>query len=101
MREKILRDAGYSGTLVEEYVIVCLAAADTGPAPDNFVGANRLALAALLRSQTLSETDAEQTLISRARYSDHDLTIVDWEGAVIIDSEEDFQSEIVMRFPRG
>ncbi len=93
LREKVLREAGYSGAFVEEYVIVCLAAG-TGPAPDSFVEANRLALTALLRSPTLSETDAEQTLISRARYSDRDLTIVDWEGAVIIDSEADFQSDI-------
>jgi hypothetical protein len=93
LRETVLREAGYSGAFVEEYVIVCLAA-EAGPAPDTFVEANRLALTALLRRHTPSKTETEQTLISRARYSDLDLTIVDWEGAVIIDSDEDFQSDI-------
>nr|MBP7692915.1 hypothetical protein [Anaerolineales bacterium] len=30
----------------------------------------------------------------RARYADADLTVVDWEGALIIDADGDFQSEI-------
>ncbi|MBI3243761.1 MAG: hypothetical protein HYZ49_15865 [Chloroflexi bacterium] len=92
LREMILREAGYSGSFFEEYMAVCLSAAP--PAPGEFVQANRLALATLLRNQSLGESDVDQTLISRAQYSDHDLTIVDWEGALIIASEGDFQSDI-------
>jgi len=35
-----------------------------------------------------------QLPFTRARYTDRDLTIVDWEGALIIDDAQDFQSDI-------
>ncbi len=92
LRETILREARYSGSFFEEYMVVCLSAAP--PTPGEFVRANRPALAALLRSQSLSESEVDQTLISRAQYSERDLTIVDWEGALIIAADGDFQSDI-------
>ncbi len=94
LRQKILREAGYDGAFVEEYAIACFGAPAAHPSPDQFVQANRLPLAALLRSQLLSPAEADQTLISRARFADRDLTIVDWEGALIIDADEDFQSDV-------
>lgn len=92
LRDQALAEAGYAGTFVEEYVVVCLEA--TPLAADEFVDSHRAALAALLRSQALSEAEATQTLISRVHYTDHDLTVVDWEGALLIDPEGDFQSDI-------
>ena len=92
LRETILREAGYGGSFFEEYMVICLSVAP--PTPEEFTQANRLALATLLRSQSLSETEVDQTLISRAQYSERDLTIVDWEGALIIAAEGDFHSDI-------
>jgi hypothetical protein len=94
LRDFALRESGYGGPFVEEYTILCL----TEPAslPDEFVEAHRLELAPLLRSESRSLTEAEAAhiLASRARYADSDLTIVDWEGALIFDPDSDFQSEI-------
>ncbi len=93
LREMVLHEAGYAGPFVEEYTIVCLTEA---LAPDEFVDAHRLELAPLLRGEARAFTPAEaaQILASRARYADADLTVVDWEGALVIDSDGDFQSEI-------
>lgn len=94
LRQRIETEAGYAGPLVEEYTVVCVAPSDG--APDEWVDANALALAALLRTEAraFAPGEAEQILVSRARYADTDLTVVDWEGALIIDPEADFQSEI-------
>ncbi len=94
LREQVLREAGYSGPFVEEYTILCLAGGQ--PSPDEFVNIHWLALAPLLRSEARAFThaEAEQILAARARYADADLTVVDWEGALIIDADADFQSEI-------
>jgi hypothetical protein len=94
LREHVLREAGYSGPFIEEYFVLCLT--HVAPAPDAFVDAHRSQLASLLRSElrALSEMEIEQILSSRAHYAKEDLTVVDWEGAIIIDPEADFQSEI-------
>ncbi len=42
----------------------------------------------------LTEIEVNQILGSRARYSQRDLTVVDWGGALIIAEEGDFQSDI-------
>jgi len=91
---RIRAESGYTGAFLEEYTIVCIAGADFSP--DDFVQANRLTLAALLRNLPgpLSEADADHALSSRARYTERDLAIVDWEGALLIDDEADFQSDI-------
>jgi hypothetical protein len=90
----IRQDSGYGGAFLEEYTIVCLS--DVSASPDDFVQANRLALAALLRNvpRAVSEVEADQILASRTRYTDRDLTIVDWDGALLIDADEDFRSDI-------
>lgn len=94
LRETVLRETGYAGPFTEEYTVVCLT--ETAPTPDEFVDAHRLELAPLLRGEARAFTPAEaaQILASRARYADADLTVVDWEGALVIDSDGDFQSEI-------
>jgi hypothetical protein len=94
IREAVLREGGYSGPFVEEYTVLCVTEAP--PSPDEFVETHKLTLATLLRSETRSFTEAEagHILSSRARYAEADLTIVDWEGALIIDADGDFQSEI-------
>lgn len=80
--------------LYEEYVVLCLA--DVPGTPDEFVDANAGNLARFIRSQRegFAPDEIANTLISRVRYSAADLTLVDWEGAVMIAPEGDFQSDI-------
>ena len=44
----------------------------------------------------LDKEEIGEILASRSRYSTQDLTLVDWEGAVIIAPNNDFQSDIVL-----
>lgn len=94
LREHVLREAGYAGPFVEEYTALCVTQRDVPP--DAFVDAHMGEIATLLRTEARAFTQAEAGHIvsSRARYADTDLTVVDWEGALIIDPEADFQSEI-------
>lgn len=92
LRELLLREADYHKAFTEEYTAICFTG--IAPTPDEFVSRSAAELAALLRSERPSRAEAEQTLISRVRYTDDDLTIVDWEGALIIDAHGDFQSDI-------
>jgi hypothetical protein len=94
LRDVVLREAGYSGPFVEEYTTLCVT--DGAHAPDAFVDAHLGEIATLLRTESRAFTrgEAEQIVSSRARYADTDLTVVDWEGALILDPAADFQSEI-------
>lgn len=88
---------GYRQTgLFEEYTILLVDHAS--PTPDQWIDENSLALAKFIRSQreVLDKNEMEEILGSRSRYSTHDLTLVDWEGAVIIASNSDFQSDIAL-----
>lgn len=82
--------------LFEEYTILLVGSIKT--APDGWIENNALALARFIRSQreVLDEKEIAETLVSRSRYSTQDLTLVDWEGAVIIAANDDFQSDIIL-----
>jgi hypothetical protein len=84
------RDSG----LYEEYGVLCLTHIDG--APDEFIKNNAAKFARFIRSQreSLDPSEIEEILISRVRYSHEDLTLVDWEAAVIIAPQGDFQSDI-------
>ncbi len=94
LKESLQQETGYAGAFVEEYTIVLLSQVE--PTPDEFVDSQALLLARWLRSlsKPLSEIEVKQILGSRARYSQRDLTVVDWGGALIIAEEGDFQSDI-------
>ncbi len=82
------------GSMYEEYVVLMLS---TIPAdPDEFIDRNGQALARIIRAQreVFGPREIEDILVSRARYSERELTVVDWEGAIIISDESDFQSDI-------
>ncbi|HJR81704.1 MAG TPA: hypothetical protein VJ821_16645 [Anaerolineales bacterium] len=81
--------------LLEEYTILLVSNAK--PTPDEWIDNNALALARFIRSQreVLDEKEIAETLVSRSRYSTQDLTLVDWEGAVIA-ANDDFQSDIIL-----
>jgi hypothetical protein len=82
--------------LFEEYTILLVGNAK--PTPDEWIEKNALALAKFIRSQreVLDEKEIAEILTSRSRYSTQDLTLVDWEGAVVIAANNDFQSDIAL-----
>ena len=82
--------------LFEEYTILLVE--DAKPTPDKWLEKNALALANFIRSQreVFDKNEIGEILASRSRYSTQDLTLVDWEGAVIIAPNNDFQSDIVL-----
>ena len=44
--------------------------------------------------KSLDTAEIDEILVSRVRYSQEDLTLVDWEAAIIIAPQADFQSDI-------
>ena len=82
------------GDMVEEYAVMMVSTVDG--TPDEFIDRNGQTLARFMRTQreVFGPREIDDILISRVRYSEADLTVVDWEGAVIISPEGDFQSDI-------
>jgi hypothetical protein len=82
--------------LFEEYTILLVNEAK--PPPDKWIEKNALTISNFIRSQreVFEKTEMEEILSSRARYSAIELTLVDWEGAIIIAPNNDFQSDIVL-----
>ena len=82
--------------LFEEYTILLVG--EVNGAPDKWIDKNAIDIARFIRSQreTLDKTEIAEILVSRTRYSDTELTLVDWEGAVIFSPKGDYQSDIVL-----
>ena len=82
--------------LYEEYTILLVK--EASPSPDKWIEKNSRALAKFIRSQreVFDKEELNEILISRTRYSADELTLVDWEGAVIIAPNEDYQSDIAL-----
>ena len=82
--------------LFEEYTILLVDQAK--PSPEKWIDRNALALSRFIRSQreVLGKEEINEILASRTRYSTDELTLVDWEGAVIIALNGDFQSDIAL-----
>ena len=78
----------------EEYTILLFTRIRT--TPEKFVDANAAQIGRFIRSQreVLDQPELEQILSSRIRFSTRDLTLIDWEGAIIITANGDFQSDI-------
>jgi hypothetical protein len=82
--------------LYEEYTVLLVK--DAEPSPDQWIEKNSLALTKFIRSQreVFDKSEIEEILISRTHYSANELTLVDWEGAIIIAPNEDYQSDIAL-----
>lgn len=82
--------------LYEEYTILLVE--EASPTPDKWIEKNALKLTKFIRSQreVFDKTEMDEILSSRLRYSAQELTLVDWEGAVIIAPNADFQSDIAL-----
>lgn len=83
-------------SLFEEYAVLLVD--DAKPSPDKWIEKNAHDLARFIRSQReiFDPGEIGEILSSRTRYSARELTLVDWEGAVIIAPEGDFQSDIAL-----
>ncbi len=82
--------------LYEEYSILLVQNAK--PTPNKWLEKNAVALATFIRSQkdTLDTAEIEEILMSRTHYSSKEVTVVDWEGAIIIAPNADYQSDIAL-----
>ncbi len=94
LKQRLQQETGYNGAFIEEYLIVLLQ--DVTLKPDEFVAEHAATLARLLRStdKPLTEAETAEILEARARYAEDDLAIIDWEGAIVIARDGDFQSDI-------
>ena len=80
--------------MFEEYFALLLK--KVSPTPEKFVTKNAVALARFIRSQreTFDPREIQDILSSQVRYSKDELTLVDWQAAIIIAPEDDFQSDL-------
>ena len=80
--------------LYEEYIILLVS--DIEGTPDGFIEQNAEGMARFMRSQReiFDQSEIDEILVSRVRYSRDELTVVDWDGAAIISKVGDFQSDI-------
>ena len=82
--------------LYEEYTILLVD--DVKQTPDKWVDKNALEIARFIRSQrdSFDKNEISEILVSRTRYSATELTLVDWEGSVIVAPNGDYDSDIVL-----
>jgi len=94
LRERFIPIEHRTSGMFEEYVMLLLARVT--PTSDKYIDKNAVQIGRFIRSQreVLDQPELEQILSSRVRYSTQDMTLVDWEGAVIIAANADFQSDI-------
>ncbi|GAB4544099.1 MAG: hypothetical protein Fur002_16990 [Anaerolineales bacterium] len=96
LQSKFIPQPYLENGLYEEYTILLIE--DAKPTPDKWVEKNALNLTRFIRSQreVFDKTEMNEILSSRLRYSAKELTLVDWEGAVIISPSGDFNSDIAL-----
>ena len=96
LQSRYIPEAHRRNGLFEEYSILLVK--DAKPAPDKWIERNSLALANFIRSQrdVFDQEEMNEILGSRTRYSAEELTLIDWEGAVIVAPKADFRSDIAL-----
>lgn len=94
LQERFIPIEHRNSGMFEEYVVLLMVGAK--PTPETYLQKNSIALARFIRAarQAFDKQEIEQILSSRVRYSKNDLTLVDWEAAIIIAPDGDFQSDI-------
>jgi hypothetical protein len=82
--------------LFEEYTVLLMN--EVKSTPDKWIARNDLAIANFFRSQreVFDKEEVNEILGSRTRYSANELTLVDWESALIIAPNADYQSDIAL-----
>jgi hypothetical protein len=96
LQSRFIPEAFRRNGLFEEYSILLVQ--EAGPTPDKWVDKNSLAIANFIRSQreVFDKEEVNEILASRTRYSARELTLIDWEGAIIIAPNADYQSDIAL-----
>jgi hypothetical protein len=94
VRHRLMELHGAEGEVWEAYAAVLVTAAR--PTPEAYLADHAPALSRLVRNlrKPPSPHQVQELLSARARFSEHDLTIIDWVGAIVIAEHGDFQSEI-------
>lgn len=94
LRQHFMNEEEHLRGTFEEYSIFLLQ--DPKISLDEFVARQAAGLARLLRAldKPLDDQELTRVLESRVRYSDEDMVLVDWNGALSITKDGDFQSDI-------
>lgn len=95
IREHILTGLKYKGEFTEEYSTTFISGIKEKP--QDFVNQNKFFIARLIRSikENINTNEVEEILLSKLSYSEEDMTIIDWEGAVVIgENEDDIDSDM-------
>lgn len=76
---------------VEDYMIYQIESIEPAEPPAEFVGRNALAVAQILRAEQgpLSAQEIDDALSCRMSFSPSDVTIIDWNAAMLFDAEAD------------
>ena len=96
LQSRFIPEAHRRSGLFEEYTILLVK--EARPTPDKWVEKNALVLSNFIRSQrdVFDKEEMNEILGSRTRYSAEELTLVDWEGSIIIAPKADFRSDIAL-----
>ena len=96
LQSKYIPEKFRQSELFEEYTVLLVD--EIKQSPDKWIDKNALDISRFIRSQrdTFDKNEIAEILGSRTRYSDAELTLVDWEGAVIIAPNGDYDSDIVL-----
>jgi hypothetical protein len=94
LQERLIPAQYRANGLFEVYLILLVK--DNLDLPEEYVQANAENLARFIRSQReiLDASEIQDILVSRVSYSKGDLTLVDWEAAIIFAPAGDFQSDV-------
>ncbi|MBL8747446.1 MAG: hypothetical protein JNK58_13960 [Phycisphaerae bacterium] len=74
---------------VEDYVVVVIHPDSLSTSPDSFLQQHQSLIARLLRAEpkAISTQEESDALASRISYSPNDLTLIDWNGALVIQAD--------------
>jgi hypothetical protein len=89
---KVIGDAALQASvapLVEDYVVFHIESFSEGVDADTFCSMHRRQIAQILRAerQPLSDSEIDDAIAARISYGTQDLTIVDWNAALLVDRE--------------
>ena len=96
LQSKYIPEALRLSGLFEDYTVLLVQNAK--PTPEKWIDKNAASLGKFIRSQRekLDNAEINEILASRRQYSAADMTVVDWEGAVIIAPNADYASDIAL-----
>lgn len=94
LKENILRSFKQRDQeMVEEYSVLLI---KKSSGIKEYIDNNKFILARFMRSldKKIQKEEANNVLASRVSYSKDDMAVIDWDGALLIDSEADFDEQL-------